>query len=698
MRENLSLFIRSILLMGIIYLFTWSIPQTIMIFLGLGIFLILSFIMIALEYEQMIRYYGYSMIEQKIDSGLGRGTKFLFITIGFYILLFIILKTLVISLLALTPETYYFADEELVGYTGYENLLNQITEPKTYKLLNWIWTKSSETKALIFNTNSISEALTQYIETTKRENLQLDWIDSFQIYCLDFLKNHLSEVRLIVKYLDIFVGFNFWVYNFFLALKVIIVVKIFTLFISRFISTPNFLREKQIRWELNDFESKQKDKGVIKIPKFLLLGNSEKLIVNSFAVLWFVGSRLFYPIYGFSYIVILIIHISYCLVLHHILKTKLESKFYIKDYGILIFLIGLGFYLLENLIFYYNNTLFLGKLSNISGVAYSLLTLFVFLYIGLTSTDKLQIEKIEDVLKRKDLELEKQKVQNQLIEEGLKRQKAENELITKENNLKSEQIQKQILENELITKENTLKNQQIQKQILENKLVTENLAKKELENKLIVEKLERNSLESNLLKSQLTSLKNQIDEHFIANSLTFIGAGINDYSPKLYDAILKLSDILRYNFETPTKTNEQITINAFMVSLEKEIDYIKKYLEFNQLRFSNQLHYTFEYEGDLLFKKILRLILINYVENAMKHGDIRNPNHPMVIRILVEENTLFFYLNNKKLNRKPNLSNRESVGNINTKQRLELAYPNKHELTILDEDDEYTVSLTINLS
>lgn len=677
MRENLSLFVRSILLMGIIYLFTRSIPQTILFFFGFGLFLILSFVMVALEYEQMIRYYGYSMIEQKINSGLGRGTKFLFITTGLYIILFIILKILVISLLSFTPEIYYFADEEVVGYSGYENLLNQINEPKTFKLLDWIWTKSSETKVLIFNPNSISEALTRYIETTKRENLQLDWIDSFQIYCLDFLQNHLSEVRVIVEYINIFVGFNFWVYNFFLALKVILVIKVFSLFISRFISTPNFLREMQIRWELNDFKSKQEDKGVIKIPKFLLLGNSENLVVNSFAVIWFVGSRLFYPIYGFSYIVILVIHILYCLVIYRILKTKLESKFYIKDYGILIFLIGLGFFLIENLIFYYNNALLLGKISNISGVAYSLLTLFVFLYIGLTSTDKLQIEKIEDVLKRKDLELEKQKVQNQLIEEGLKRQKAENELIVKENTLKSEQIQKQILE---------------------NKLVTENLAKQELENKLIVEKLERNSLETSLLKSQLTSLKNQIDEHFIANSLTFIGAGINDISPKLYDAILQLSDILRYNFETPTKTNEQITINAFMVSLEKEIDYIKKYLEFNQLRFSNELHYIFDCEGNIHYKKILRLILINYVENAMKHGDIRNPNHPMVIRILVEEDTLYFYLNNKKLNRKPNLSSRESVGNINTKQRLELAYPNKHELTILDEDDEYTVSLTINLS
>lgn len=676
MQKQISLLLRVLLLLGIIYLFTWSIPQTIMFFFGIGIFFLLSFGLIALEYEQMIRYFGYSMIEKKIHSGFREGTKFLFLTSMLYIVLFIFLKIIAISSYSMAVEDYFFAKEESVGYDGYERILYNITEPKTFKLLNWIWTKSSETKALMFNWNSISEALTRFIETTKRDNLQLDWIDSIQIYCLDFLQNHLSEVRIVVEYLNIFVGFNFWVYNFFLALQIIFVVKVFTLLISRFISTPNLFREMQLRWELNDFESKQKDKGVIKIPKFLLLGNSGNLIVNSFAILWFVGSRLFYPIYGLSYIAILIIQVSYCLIIHRILKTKLESKFYVKDYGIMIFLIGLSFYFLESLIFYYNDVLLLGKLSIISGVAYGLLTLFVFLYVGLTSTDKLQLEKIEDVLKQKDLELEKQKVQNQLIEEGLKRQQAENELITKDN---------------------ILKNEQIQKQILENQLVTENLAKQELENKLIVEKLDKKDLESSLLKSQLISLKNQIDEHFMANSLNFIGAGVIDYSPKLYDAIQVLSNILRYNFETNALNEKQMTIKDFMVPLEKEIDYIEKYLKFNQLRHSNELKYTFEYDGDLLFKKVLKLILINYIENALKHGDIRDPEHPMSIRIIIEGNTLFFNINNKKLAQKPKNSKHSSIGNINTKQRLELVYPNNHELTILDEENEYTVSLTINL-
>lgn len=602
----------------------------------LGIVLVALFVV--LEYYQMIGFYGYSIINKKIDSGFKEGTKVFVFTVLCYILFFMFFKVFEITNQTFFSNGFIFEPQELLNFEAYKDIFKSINEPKTYTLLEWIWQKSGLLKEKVFSENFSETTALQNIEKHIQDIPDFGIFNSIKLMYVDFLRSQIPKIPKIIDTLNVTMGFNFWIYNILFSLKIIFIIKVISIGFSRFMKSPKLIRKYISLFELWDYDSRLKDKKNNRIAYFLLIGKGKKPILIITSLIWILACGLSYPLTGWAFFSILGLHLTYIYCIHLILKRKLEARFHYRDYLVFIILLFISYYFLETLIFYYNDYLPLGKLPLSPFIFYFLLTVVVFLYVGLTTTDELQLGKIEATLKQKELELEKQKVQNQLIEESLKRQETENELIKKE---------------------------------------------------------------SSLLKSQLISLKNQIDEHFITNSLSFIGEGVNKISPKLYEAIVKLSDILRYNFEdiiTINEKNDQVTKNNFTVPLEKEIEHIKKYLEFNQLRHSNELHFSFEYEGDIPFKKIVKLILITYIENAIKHGDIRNPEHPMIIRLIVEDNTLIFYISNKKLNRKPILTQRESVGNINTKQRLDLAYPNKHELTILDEGNEYTVSLTINLA
>jgi two-component system, LytTR family, sensor kinase len=94
------------------------------------------------------------------------------------------------------------------------------------------------------------------------------------------------------------------------------------------------------------------------------------------------------------------------------------------------------------------------------------------------------------------------------------------------------------------------------------------------------------------------------------------------------------------------------------------------------------------------------MLLIPFVENAFKHGiSFRAPSH---IRIILEMKgkTLNFDVYNSKHDKKENdpEKNKSGIGLNNVKQRLQLAYPGRHELIIRETQKEFFVHLTIQLS
>lgn len=211
-------------------------------------------------------------------------------------------------------------------------------------------------------------------------------------------------------------------------------------------------------------------------------------------------------------------------------------------------------------------------------------------------------------------------------------------------------------------------------------------------NALVLEKQRRQQehhlrlTEKSLMEANLAFLRNQINPHFLFNSLNFLYAQVYPHSENAAKAILLLSDTMRYALHED---------NTGKVMLAQEVTHLHNYIELNQLRFSNQLQVQFEIVGSTQFLMILPLVLITFVENCFKHGELADPNNPLVIRLVVKQNVLTFHTRNKK-----RLGPRErstGIGLANIQKRLSIMYEGRYNLATQDEADFYTCDLTLAL-
>lgn len=190
--------------------------------------------------------------------------------------------------------------------------------------------------------------------------------------------------------------------------------------------------------------------------------------------------------------------------------------------------------------------------------------------------------------------------------------------------------------------------------------------------------------EKEALRAELAFLKSQFDPHFLYNTLNYFYAETRKSSSKVAEGIMKLSDIMRYSL------NESQDSRA---PLSEEVHYLKNYIDIHQLRFSQKLSIQFRVDGAVEEKYILPLVLISFVENAFKHGDLFSASVPLKILLSVSQGEISFFVQNKKRADK-NLSS-TGVGLENIRRRLSLAYPNQHDLKITEDDEIYTSKLHI---
>ncbi len=196
------------------------------------------------------------------------------------------------------------------------------------------------------------------------------------------------------------------------------------------------------------------------------------------------------------------------------------------------------------------------------------------------------------------------------------------------------------------------------------------------------------ALEKEKLDAELSAIKYQINPHFLFNSLSFIYSKTVPLSEEVSNAVLLLSDIMRYALGKEEDAEGK-------VALEKEITHLKNVIEINQMRFNNKL--SIQYVEDLRNPnaRITPLVLITLVENAFKHGDLLDPANPLVVRTESDEQQIRFYIRNKKKTGPKELST--NIGLNNVKQRLQLMYGDKYQFHITDGEHFYTSELTINI-
>jgi two-component system LytT family sensor kinase len=199
------------------------------------------------------------------------------------------------------------------------------------------------------------------------------------------------------------------------------------------------------------------------------------------------------------------------------------------------------------------------------------------------------------------------------------------------------------------------------------------------------ERIQRD-LENQRLSAELAFLKSQINPHFLFNSLNSIYSLAYQRSETTPEAILKLSEIMRYMLYES---------NDNKVDLEKELQYLQSYIDLQKIRFGDKAYIDFKVQGNVGSQQIAPLLLVAFVENAFKHGVANNPLTPIRLLIDVDDAHLHFYMQNKK-----HMNNRDTVGGIglnNVQRRLNLLYPGKYNLVVNDEMDTYTVELSLVL-
>lgn len=193
-------------------------------------------------------------------------------------------------------------------------------------------------------------------------------------------------------------------------------------------------------------------------------------------------------------------------------------------------------------------------------------------------------------------------------------------------------------------------------------------------------------LENQRLSAELAFLKSQINPHFLFNSLNSIYSLAYQKSDTTPEAILKLSEIMRYMLY---ESNDQ------KVDLAKELQYLQNYIDLQKIRFGSKAFVDFKITGEVGNQKIVPLLLIAFIENAFKHGVANDPSMPIRMLINLDGTHLHFYIENKK-----HMNNRDLEGGVglqNVKRRLELLYPHKYKLDIQDKPDIYTCELSLVL-
>ncbi|MCW3114518.1 MAG: hypothetical protein JWR18_2914 [Segetibacter sp.] len=197
----------------------------------------------------------------------------------------------------------------------------------------------------------------------------------------------------------------------------------------------------------------------------------------------------------------------------------------------------------------------------------------------------------------------------------------------------------------------------------------------------------RQEVENEKLATELSFLKSQINPHFLFNTLNNIYSLAVVKSEATADAVLKLSSIMRYVLsETKHDT----------VPLDKEIQFIKHYIELQKVRLTDKVSIEFNVEGETEGKQIAPLLLIPFVENAFKYGVSTKETSKLVFEIKATPDRIYFASTNDMMSTDKGNENNTGIGLKNTRRRLELLYADAHQLTVAEENKQFIVKLILN--
>lgn len=190
-------------------------------------------------------------------------------------------------------------------------------------------------------------------------------------------------------------------------------------------------------------------------------------------------------------------------------------------------------------------------------------------------------------------------------------------------------------------------------------------------------------------EAELSFLKSQINPHFLFNSLNSVYFLIDKSNTTAREALHKFSEMLRYQL---------YEANGDKIPVEKEIQYLKDYMDMQQLRKDEKYAVSFSCAPSVRGFNIEPLLLVSFVENSFKHISHHNDKTNFVrVDMQYKNSTLIFSVENSK-EKQPSIDRPGGIGLSNVRRRLELLYPGKHDLVISNQDDLFIVHLNVRLS
>jgi two-component system LytT family sensor kinase len=192
-------------------------------------------------------------------------------------------------------------------------------------------------------------------------------------------------------------------------------------------------------------------------------------------------------------------------------------------------------------------------------------------------------------------------------------------------------------------------------------------------------------LEKEKFSAEMKLLKAQINPHFFFNTLNSLYGLALKKSEKTAKVVMRLSELMHYML---------YEARAEKVLLKDEISHLENYIGIEKMRFADRLDLSFEYSGDLAGKMIAPLLLLPFVENAFKHG-LTDDAGWITITLKVIGDRLFLKVENSySVTRR---TSSHGLGLENVKRRLQLSYPEKYILQLVENNGIFEADLKLDL-
>ncbi|MDB5285474.1 MAG: Histidine kinase [Mucilaginibacter sp.] len=214
----------------------------------------------------------------------------------------------------------------------------------------------------------------------------------------------------------------------------------------------------------------------------------------------------------------------------------------------------------------------------------------------------------------------------------------------------------------------------------------EKMRTNELEKQRLTDIINLQKSEQELIKSQNAFLKAQINPHFLFNTLDFIYHNIGPSSQAAADAVIILSEIMRYAIDSDK-------IGDFIV-LGDEIDQVVNLLYLRQMRTNFNLCFKFIYEDEVRTLKFIPLVLLTVVENIFKHGRLNVVGQEATVRLHIENN--IFFIETDNLIDKEGQRLKSHIGLVNIAKRLRYTFDDKVNFTYYtSKDNHFKLSISL---